>query len=146
MTKAIGTRIAATVLLGLVLVVAPTAFGGKGGNGGKPSGGGSSGSYTVTIDQPAPYVLGQWITVTTNTPCIPTAPVQFIAVQCFQGDLKVLDVLHAGFPGGWYYDMPFALGPTQMWTGGAASCKVWVYHVSNNRLSTDAVTYFNVSG
>ena len=91
-------------------------------------------------------MLGQSITVTTNTPVYPDRAGPFIAVQCFQGDLKVLDVVHAGFPGGWYYDLPFALGPTQVWTGGAASCKVWVYHVSNNRLSTDAVTYFNVSG
>ena len=39
MTKAVGTRIAATVLLGLVLLLAPAALAWKGGKGaGRPNG------------------------------------------------------------------------------------------------------------
>ena len=57
MTKAIGTRIAATVLLGLVLLLAPAALAGKGGN----SGAGSTGSATLTLSpNPVPSWSAFW--------------------------------------------------------------------------------------
>lgn len=141
MTKAIGTRIAATVMLGLVLVVAPAALAGKGGNG---PGAGGGGSYAVTIDQAAPYRYAQEITVTTNAPVYANS--SWIDLGCYQGGAKVLATTHAAFPGGWYYGWPFNLGPTAMWTGGAADCELTVWHQSRNKRVVDAKTTFRVDG
>jgi hypothetical protein len=129
----------ATLVVGLM---AGTAFAARGGHGGSTGGGSSS----VTVSPGGPYVIGQEIYVTTNAPVYPNNTGPWIDLSCTQSGVKVYDTTHSGFDGGWYYNWSFTLGPTYMWTGGAADCTVWVYHQSNNRLVTDATTTFHVDG
>ena len=100
--------------------------------------------YTVSVDQARPYHFGQEITVTTNAPVYANAT--WIDLGCYRGGAKVLASTHAGFPEGWYYGWPFNLGPTQMWTGGAADCELVVWHQSRNKRVVDARTTFHVDG
>ena len=139
-----GLALAALALAGVTLLgaSAPAMAAKGGGKGGKPS----SGSYSVVVDQPGPYVFGQQITVSTNTPMYPNGAGPYIWLQCYQDGVVVLASDHAGFPEGWYYEKPFTLGPTQMWSGGDANCTVTVVHRSNNRVITDASTSFSVDG
>ena len=132
------------VALLIVGLMAGTAFAGKGGNGG---GGGSTGggSYSATVS-PGPYVFGGSVYVTTNAPVYPNNTGPWIDLSCTQNGATVYNVTHSGFDGGWYYNWAFTLGPTYMWTGGAADCNVRVYHQSNNRLVTDATATFHVDG
>lgn len=139
-------RVAAAVALVVALVAVPMAVAGKGGKPGHGGAGGTTSGYVVAVDQAAPYVFGQSITVTTNVPPYPNNTGPWIDLRCYQNGAKVLGVTHAGFAGGWYYGWPFSLGPTQMWTGGAADCTVVVSHQSNKKIVTDASTSFHVDG
>jgi hypothetical protein len=132
-------------LLALALLpAAGLAAKGGGGGGGKPGGGSGGGGYTVTVDQAGPYHFGQEITVSTNTPVYPNNTGPWIDLSCYQGGVRVLAVTHAGFQGGWYYGWPFTLGPTLMWTGGAADCTVVVSHQDRRKVVVDATTSFPV--
>jgi hypothetical protein len=137
------SRVALIVAL-LALAVVPVAFAGKG----RPGGGGTTtgGGYTVTVTPGAPYVFGQAIYVTTNAPIYPNGGGPYIWLRCYQNGVLVASGDHAAFPGGWYYNWPFNLGPTGSWTGGAANCTVSAVHKSNNKVTTDASTSFDVSG
>jgi hypothetical protein len=128
----------------VVTLVAGTVLAAKGG-GNAGSGNTSGGSYAVTVSPEGPYGFGETVYVTTNAPIYPNNAGPYIGLSCVQGGVKVYDTTHAGFSGGWYYNWPFTLGPTQMWTGGAADCTVWVYHQSRNKLVTDAKTTFHVN-
>jgi hypothetical protein len=98
----------------------------------------------VTVDQAAPYHFGQQITVTTDAPISPGNTGPWIEMICSQQGSVVLAADHAGFSGGWYYGWPFPLGPTQMWTSGAADCTVKVFHQQRNKIVVDATTSFHV--
>ena len=128
---------AGLIALLVVGLIAGTALAGK------PA---RSGSYQVWIDQPGPYVFGDAITVTTNAPVYPNNTGPWVDLMCYQGSDKVLGTTHAGFDGGWYYQDPFWLGPTQLWTGGDAECKVVVTHQQRNKFVTDATLTFHVEG
>ena len=142
-----------TALVVLVLVLLPAALAAKGGNGGGGNpdkgpggggGGGGGGGYSVTVSPGGPYVFGQAVWVTTDTPAYPNNTGPWISLECYQGGFKVGGADHAGFPGGWYYGDPFYLGPSQMWPRGAADCTVTVWHNSNRKMVTDAKTSFHV--
>jgi hypothetical protein len=133
---------APVVALVLALAFVPIAVAAKGG---KPSGG-SSGSYTVTVSPGGPYSFGESIYITTNAPMYPNNSGPWISLACYQNGALVGGWTHAGFPSGWYYNWPYQLGPTQSWAGGAADCKVSVFHQSNNKSITDASTSFHVDG
>src|SRR5439155_25015084 len=113
----------------------------------KPSGGGSTaGSYSVTVSPAAPYSFGESISVTTNAPLYPNNARPWIGLTCTQNGTTVLTGSHAGFSGGWYYNWPFKLGPTNSWSGGSANCTVTVWHQSSRKQVTDASTSFFVNG
>ena len=137
--------VATALTLGLLAASLPpgAALAARGGTGG---GGSSGGSYTVTVSPAGPYVFGESIYVTTNTPIYPNNAGPWIELKCYQNGVVVASGDHAGFPDGWYYNWPFNLGPTQSWTGGAADCTVTVFHTSNNKVVTDASTSFHVDG
>jgi len=139
------TRIASIAAL-LALALVPVASAGKGGGGGSTHGGGSTtgGGYTVTVSPGGPYSFGEAIYITTNVPVYPNGAGPYIWLRCYQNGVLVASGDHAAFPGGWYYNWPFNLGPTGSWTGGAASCTVTVVH-SSNKTATDASTSFQVS-
>jgi hypothetical protein len=135
------TRVAFIAAL-LALALVPVAFAGKG-NGG--SGSATGGSYTVTVSPTGPYFFGEAIYVTTNAPIYPNGAGPYIWLRCYEKGVLVASGDHAAFPGGWYYNWPFNLGPTGSWSGGAASCTVSVVHKNNNKVVTDASTSFEVS-
>ena len=139
-TKTVAIRIVFTSAL-LALALVPVAFAGKGNGGGGTPGG----SYTVTVSPAAPYVFGEGIHVTTTDPIYPNGAGPYIWLKCYQGGVLVASGDHAAFPGGWYYNWAYNLGPTGSWTGGAANCTVTVVHTNNNKVVTDASTSFQVS-
>jgi hypothetical protein len=118
----------------------------KGGGGGKPPGGSTTGSYTVTIDQPGPYSLGQQVTVSTTVPQNVGGSSTWLSLTCMQGGQVVGAEDHANFPEGWYYQSPFTVGPSGMWTTGDASCTMRVYHFAGKRSVDDATTRFVFHG
>ena len=149
-------RIALSIAAVAALVLVPTAVAGKGGGGGGTpdrggggggGGGGSTGGvYSVAVTPSGPYSFGQQISVTTNAPIYPNNTGPWISLTCYRNGAKVLGTDHAGFPGGWYYNSPFWLGPSQAWTSGSADCTVTVFHQSNRKIVTDALTSFHVNG
>ena len=133
-----GTLFAVSVAA-LVLTLAPAASAGKGG----PGGGGTTGSYSVAVSPAGPYSFGQSVYVTTT---VPISMNPFIWMRCYQGGVLVGSSDHAAFPGGWYYNWAFTLGPTMSWTGGAADCTFSVVHTSKSKVSTDAKVSIHVNG
>ena len=111
---------------------------------GNGKGGGKPGSYSVTIDQAGPYRFGDQVTVTTDAPIYPDNAGPWIGLDCYRDGVRIGSADHAGFEGGWYYGLAFALGPSQSWASGGADCVFTVYHVSNKRTVTDAVLSFTV--
>ena len=132
-------KLLAAALAALVLTLAPTALAGKGGSGGTTT----SGGYTVTITPGGPYTFGEAVYATTTVP-ISLGP--YIWMKCYQGGVVVGTSDHAAFPGGWYYDWPFTLGPSASWSGGAADCTFTVVHNSGKKTVTDASTTIHVNG
>jgi hypothetical protein len=128
----------AGVLLVLSLALVPAAFAGKGGPGG---GGGGGGSYSVSVS-PGPYAFGQEIWTTTNAPQVSQS---YISLICSRNGTVVLSGTHANWSGGWYFNSPWYLGPTQSWSGGAANCTVTVFQ-SGKKSVTEATTTFPVNG
>jgi hypothetical protein len=134
MTKAIGTRIAVAVLLGLVLLLAPAALAGKGGKG-KPGGGGTTGgssslSLVVLNGATEPHYGGQ---VTFNVSTTATSR-PFVQLTCTQNG----DVVYT-FQAGFFPDYPWTRIYTlssQSWTGGAANCTAKLVSSDGTRTTT----------
>lgn len=99
---------------------------------------------TIAIVEPGPYVFGGTIHVTytlSGTTAVPA-----IALFCTQNGVTVLtsDTWFAGGP-----QTTFALGPTGVWTGGAASCRlelqlVTFQHSGRSRWDAIATQTFDV--
>ena len=132
--KALITGIAA-----LALAVAPVGLAAKGHGQGGTTGSG----YTVSVSPGGPYSLGESVTVATSVPLSMNA---YISMKCTQNGVVVGTADHANFPGGWYYQSPFQLGPSLSWTSGAADCNFKVWHYSRNKQVTDASTTIHVDG
>src|SRR5580765_7294755 len=132
----------AVPIAAVVLTVAPIALAGKGGGHGGGTGGTGTGSYTLTLSPGEPYVFGENVYATTNVPQT-LAPV--ISMKCYRNGVLVGSSDHAAFPGGWYYDWPFSLGPSASWTGGAADCAFTVVHGGGNKTVTDARVTIHVN-
>ena len=139
---AIGTRIAAIVLLGLVLVLAPAALAGKGGNGNRPSGGGGTSSLRLVALDPddggANY--GEQVTFELST----TASQPQVSALCYQNGTLVYSA-SAGFWDG--YPWPWARNFTlqsNSWTGGAADCTATLEYWDGRRFRSLASLSFHV--
>jgi hypothetical protein len=136
---------AGSVLAGLILVLSlalvPAALAGKGGGTGGHGGTSTGGSYSVSVSPGGPYSFGEEVWTTTSAPQVSQS---YISLLCYQNGVLVLSGSHANWSGGWYYNSPWYLGPTQSWTGGSANCTVSVFHTSNNKQITDATTSFSV--
>lgn len=73
--------------------------------------------------------------------------VKFKAYQPGKGGEEVLvySAVHALFPGGFNYGVPFQCGPSMRWVGGAASCVGEVgYMARKGRWVTDTSVAFHV--
>jgi len=124
-----------------MILLVPTALAGKGGGAAT-----ATGSSTATVSPAGPYVFGESVYVTTDAPIYPNGMGPYISLTCYQNGVMVLSGSHAAFSTGWYYNWPFNLGPTLKWKSGPAECTARVFHMSNNKNVTDALTSFHVDG
>lgn len=127
-----------TAIAALALALAPVGLAAKGQGG---AGGGSG--YTVSVSPAGPYSFGESVFAATN---VPDSMYAYISMKCVQNGTVVGTDDHANFPGGWYYQTPFQLGPSLAWTSGAADCTFKVWHYNKNKQVTDASTTIHVDG
>jgi len=140
-------RIALLIAALAALLAVPTAFAGKGGGGGgKPGGGGTtSGGGTIALvllnstDGVAHF--GQKVTFNVSTSST-TQP--WVDLQCSQNGTVVSKQANGIFPTS--LGQVFTLGPTGLWTGGAADCTASLQNWSSSRHTTLATMTFHVYG
>jgi hypothetical protein len=125
----------------LALTATPALAGGHQGGGG-----GSATSSTLQLvplspTPGAPY-FGDQVTFNVST----TATTQpWVTATCSQNGVVVYQQTQGFFPT-YLYGQIFTLGPTPMWTGGAADCKAaLVQRTSNGRSKTLATITFHVA-
>jgi hypothetical protein len=116
-------RIALTTAVAiLVLSAVPVAFAGKGGGGGHHGGGGTTGGTgtigLVLLDSTDGLAhFGKEVTFNVSTTST-TQP--WVTVNCYQNGTLVFQQSNGIFPTS--LDKDFTLGPTPLWSGGAANC------------------------
>ena len=132
------------VLLGSILALTPTsAMAARGGGGGGGGGSNTSGS-SLSIDQPAPYRLGDWITFTPTTTAT-TKPWE--QLRCYQAGRLVLSSSHVDYwPNALNDPGIFALGPTDLWQSGGAECVATLSMNTKRGMQPLATLSFSVSG
>lgn len=102
--------------------------------------------YTIALDQAAPAYLDEVTFTVTPDP----APL-WIELQCFQDGTLVYSEIHSAYDDGtaYGYHLPFLLGPTYLWVGGAADCTASLVAAKKGSISgvhpADTVE-FSVSG
>ena len=140
MTKAVGTRIAATVLLGLVLLIAPAALAGRGGNGGKPTGGTSSIRLVVLDPDDGGANYGEQVTfeISQNATSSP-----YVRLACYQGGVLVGEAWR-GFFADSLSGQNFYLGGSTQWQSGAADCTATLMTYTKQGWKPLAATSFHV--
>jgi hypothetical protein len=128
--------IAASLVLALALV--PVALAGKGGRGG--SGGGSSSVSLVLLNSTdgLPH-FGQQVTFKVST----SASEPGVRLECYQNGVQVL-VEWGGFYAGSAWGQLYYLGPSNVWSGGAADCTAKLQTYSSKGMVTVATTSFHV--
>ena len=131
------TLLVTAAALGVSLPTAAPALAAGGGKGG------AGGGDTLTVSPAGPYSFGGQVSVTTD---VPTSLYPGIQMACYQNGVLVGTSVHSAFPGGWYYGVPFLLGPSSTWTSGAADCTFTVSHLSNKRTVVDARGSIRVNG
>lgn len=128
--------------LALALATAPALAGKGGGSGG---GAGSSISLVLfgtssTLATAAPrYMDSATYSVSTNRTSRP-----WENTRCYQGSTLVLDDWRGMFDG-YILSQTFTFGPTQLWTGGAASCVARLVSFDNGSEKTLATTSYDVA-
>ena len=110
---------------------------------GDGSGGGKTGSYSISISPAAPYTFGETVYTTTDAPQVSQS---YIYLACYVNGTLVLSEQHANWSGGWLFNSPWTLGPSQMYGGGPSDCTMTVVHQSHNKQVTDAQTSFHIDG
>ncbi len=100
-----------------------------------------SSSYTAATTQ---LVFGQDVTFDWRSD---TA--QSIQLHCYQpvgSDRLVFADSRMLYEGGWGYGVPFVLGPSASWTGGAATCTAMLGHRTNaGKYRVEATVTFDVA-
>ncbi len=135
------TWIAVSLVAAVVMIVALPAWAKGGGAGGStislviPGAAATSGSSSPSFGQQVTFAES---TTATAYPWVDT--------KCSQNGQVVYEQF-AGFYASYSGSQMFTLGPTQMWSGGAASCTAaLVSYDKNGNPRTLATTSFNVSG
>jgi hypothetical protein len=129
------------VLLCALMMIALPAMAARGGSGaGKGGGGGTTGGGTVSINEVAPYHFGQTITFAVSAPGVAQP---YVLNQCRQNGTVVSSELHGIFDG-YIFGQWFTLGPTGMWTSGAADCTAQLMDYSGRKPAVLASTSFHV--
>lgn len=133
MTARTARKFPLVIALVVVLALAPLALaakgsgGGGGGKGGKPGGGTTA--YTGTITKLVlvdPTSDGKpWFNHTISFTISSSAPYPSVRVQCYQGGVEVYQKTN-GFSPSWLWGQNYGLaGPS--WTGGAADCTATLF-------------------
>jgi hypothetical protein len=113
----------------LALALVPAALAGKGGNGGGGSGGGgtttggSGGSISLVLLSSADGLAHFGHQVTFNVSTSSTA-YPWVTLDCYVGGALVLQTSNGIFATS--LNQTFTLGPTPLWSGGAADCTAWL--------------------
>ena len=129
------------VLLCASMTIALPAMATRGGGGaGKGGGGSTTGGGTVSINEPAPYHFGQTITFKVSAPGVAQP---YVLNQCRQNGTVVSSEVHGIFDG-YIFGQWFTLGPTGMWTSGAADCTAQLMDYSGRRPAVLGSTSFHV--
>jgi hypothetical protein len=123
--------LAALCIFALALV--PAAFAGKGGGAGKPSGGGTSVTFTgpvMSVDANADGVLNHGDSITFNVSTSATAT-PTVGLRCYQNGIWVYDSYLGYYAGGTWSNPWFTLD-SGYWTSGApASCTARLFYYDN---------------
>jgi hypothetical protein len=127
------------VLLSALMIIALPAMAARGGAG-KGGGGSTTGGGTISINETAPYHFGQTITFTVSAPGVAQP---YVLNQCRQNGTVVSSELHGIFDG-YIFGQWFTLGPTGMWTSGAADCTAQLMDYSGRKPAVLASTTFHV--
>jgi hypothetical protein len=118
---------ACTAAIAIAVAVVPVGFAAKGG---KPGGGGTNGTSSITLATPLVYdangdgvpnhgdvVLFNVSTTATTQP--------WVNVKCYQNGALVYNAWNGYFDGALNYNWNFGLA-SGAWQGGAADCKVYL--------------------
>jgi hypothetical protein len=131
--------VVAVSLLAVALTSGP-AFSARGG-----------GVYSVTVKPvegtAAPAAswprYGDYVTFALNAPNVDQP---YVLNECFQGGVRVSAEVH-GFYSGYMFGTVYSLGPTALWTGGAADCTATLYtNGKNGKTQVLATSGYSVSG
>jgi hypothetical protein len=136
------TWIAVSLVVAVVMIVALPAW--------ARGGGGSTISLVIptsglasTTSGTASPSFGQQVTFAESTTATSTP---WVETKCYQSGQLVYDAW-AGFFASYSGSQMFTLGPTQLWTGGAANCTAdLVGYSKTGKATTLASTSFSVSG
>lgn len=136
------SRLGLVVLAGcaLALVFTPAALAGKGGNGGKPSGGTSSIRLVVLDPDDGGANYGELVTfeiyqTATSSP--------YVRLVCYQGGVAVGEGWRGFFPGSLSGQI-FVLGGSTNWQSGAADCTASLMKSTKRGWQQLASTSFHV--
>lgn len=125
----------------LVVLTTATLFTTPALAGRSPSNSGGGGSLVLVSPRSGTPVFGDTITFDVST----SAAQPFVRLQCYQnGKLGYAET--NGFYSGYPWDTNYQLGPTNVWTGGAASCTADLFVSSRKGTSTLASITFSVAG
>jgi len=145
-SRTLATRVALLTAAVFVLAIVPTAFAGKGGNGGgkgNTTRADPSGSFSLALVDSTDGVAhwGQHITFNVTS----TATYYFVGVSCYQGGARVYRQ-DKGFYVGWPLDQRNFTLMSAAWTGGAADCTAELYsqYSDGSNQQTLATTSFPV--
>jgi hypothetical protein len=96
----------------------------------------------VNLSAPgSPPSYGQQVTFTVSTTA---TAYPWVEVKCSQGGAVVYDNW-VGYFSSYMFPQVFTLGPTAMWSGGAASCTAYLVNEGAKRPSTLGTLSFSVS-
>jgi hypothetical protein len=128
-------------------VVAATAFASAGASAaqlGKAPAGGTTATGIKLVNLTAPGTaprFGQQVTFTLSTA---GTAFPWVELRCYLGPVLVYDNW-VGYFASYQFPQVFTLGPTQLWTGGAANCSATVVDKNAKRPRTLATLNFAVS-
>jgi hypothetical protein len=141
------SRFRTALLLGcfVALVAVITAGAASAARGKTPSAGGTTTSTTISLvnltSPGAPPSFGQQVTFNVSTTA---TAYPWVELRCYQGGTLVYDN-SVGYFSSYMFPQVFTVGPTQLWTSGAASCTASVISYDSKRTKTLATLSFGVS-
>ena len=126
-------------VLVLALVLVPAALAGKGGNGGKPSGGTSTISPPLEVNDLNGDRSPNWGDTVTFDVSTTATDRPYVSLNCYQNGVWVYSA-SAGFFPDYPWGQNFTLATSSTWTSGAGDCTATLYKTTDGRRSTTLAT------